>query len=464
MERRLAAILCADMYGFSRLIEADEQGVLERQKAHRRELIDIEIERNRGRIVKTTGDGLLAEFDTANNAVRCAIGIQAGMQQREPASLKDQRIQYRIGINVGDLVFDDGDVFGDAVNIASRIESLGAPGSVCVSDLVHQIIQDRMHEPFRDLGLQRVKNISRAIRIWQWAPGSTTENAGEVQESPLSQKIQFCSSADGTLLAYATVGNGMPLMKSPNWMTHLEYEWQSPVQGPLVAELGKRYHLTRFDQRGNGLSDWEVEEISEDAMIADMSAVADAAGLSRFALFGLSQGCAFSVRYAVENPDRVKCLVLLGGYLRGPLNRRSAEQIALFEAGQTMIEQGWGSPNPVYRQFFTSSLIADASPEQMAGFDEMQRLSTSPQNAKRISAMNGNIDMQALAKQLKVPTLVLHCRGDRRVPVEEGRLMASAIPGARFVMLDGNNHVLLEGKPGFEEFFEALDPFLAEHG
>ena len=133
MERRLAAILCADMFGYSRLVEANEQGVLDRQKAHRRELIDPEIERNRGRIVKTTGDGLLAEFDTANDAVRCAIDIQAAMRQREPASLKDQRIQYRIGINVGDLVFDDGDVFGDAVNIASRIESLGEPGAASAS-------------------------------------------------------------------------------------------------------------------------------------------------------------------------------------------------------------------------------------------------------------------------------------------------------------------------------------------
>ncbi len=239
MERRLAAILCADMYGYSRLIEADEQGILDRQKAHRRELIDPEIERNRGRIVKTTGDGVLAEFDTANDAVRCAVDIQAGMQGREPASLQDQRIQYRIGINVGDLVFDDGDVFGDAVNIAARIEALGEPGGVCLSDLAHQIIQDRMHEPFRDLGLQRVKNISRAIRVWQWMPGASDENAGEVQEAPLSQQIQFCGAEDGTLLAYATVGRGMPMMKAPNWMTHLEYEWQNPVQGPLIAELAK---------------------------------------------------------------------------------------------------------------------------------------------------------------------------------------------------------------------------------
>lgn len=464
MERRLAAILCADMFGFSRLMEADQDGVLERQKAHRRELIDPEIERNHGRIVKTTGDGLLVEFDTANDAVRCAIDVQAGMQKREPANLKDQRIQYRIGINVGDLVFDDGDVFGDAVNVASRIETIAEPGSVCVSDLVHQIIQDRLHEPFRDLGLQRVKNISRAIRVWQWSLGATAENAGEVQEAPLSQKVQFCSSPDGTLLAYARVGSGIPILKAPNWMGHLEYEWHSPVWGPWITELARNYSLVRFDQRGNGLSDWDCGEISEDSMQADMTAIADAAGLERFPLLALSQGCAFSIRYAVENPDRVKCLVLLGGYVQGPLKGGAEDRKALFQAGQTMIEQGWGSPNPVYRQFFTSSLIADASPEQAESFDELQRLSTSPANAMRIAEMNANVDVMALAQQVKVPTLVLHTRGDRRVPVDSGRRMAAVIPDARFVMLDGDNHILLEGKPGFEEFFNELHPFLAEHG
>ena len=391
MERRLAAILCADMFGYSRLVEANEQGVLDRQKAHRRELIDPEIERNRGRIVKTTGDGLLAEFDTANDAVRCAIDIQAAMGQREPASLKDQRIQYRIGINVGDLVFDDGDVFGDAVNIASRIESLGEPGSVCVSDLVHQIIRDRMHEPFRDLGLQRVKNITRPIRIWQWSPDADYENAGEVAEKALSQSVQFCSSADGTLLAYAKIGAGAPVLKAPNWLGHLEYEWQSPVWEPWIRELARNYELTRFDQRGSGLSDWDVAEISEDAMQADMRAVADAAGLERFALIGISQGCPFSIRYAAENPDRVKCLVLLGGFAAGRLQTGTKDDESVYQASLMMIEQGWGSPNPAYRHFFTSSLIADASPEEAKSFDELQRLSSSPQNAMRITEMNAKV-------------------------------------------------------------------------
>src|SRR5688572_25812732 len=163
MERRLAAILVADMAGYSRLMEQDEVGVLERHKAHRRELIDPEITRRGGRIVKTTGDGMLAEFASAQDAVRCAIDIQTAMAERECASPMDRRILYRFGINLGDIVFDEGDVFGDGVNVAARLQGLAQPGGICISDIVHQTVGDRLSEPFRDMGSQRVKNISRPI-------------------------------------------------------------------------------------------------------------------------------------------------------------------------------------------------------------------------------------------------------------------------------------------------------------
>src|SRR5207249_1671743 len=184
----------------------------------------------------------------------------------------------------------------------------------------------------------------------------------------------------------------------------------------------------------------DIEEFSVDAMIADTAAVADAAGLEKFALLGISQGCAFSIRYAVENPERITCLVLLGGYLRGRLKRPHPEQRKLFEALTTMIRDGWGSPNPVFRHFFTSTFIPDASPEVAASFDELQRISTSPENALRLWQMNAEIDATDLAKRVSVPTLVLHCKGDRVAPLEEGHLIAKLIPGAHFVELPGNNH------------------------
>jgi len=322
---------------------------------------------------------------------------------------------------------------------------------------------DQFTETFRDLGSQRVKNISRAIRVWQWTPDTQPRDL-ELSKAALTQHVRFCVAPDGVQIAYASVGSGPVLFKAPNWLNHIEYEWRSPVKGPTLAALAKNYELVRFDQRGNGLSDWDVEDISEDAMIADMETVVEAAGVESFTLFGMSQGCAFSIRYAVEHPEKVKCLILLGGYVRGSRMRNSPEQEQLFEASVTMIRQGWGSPNPTYRHFFTSAFMPDATADQADSFDELQRISTTPENAVRIAEMNALVAVTDLARKITVPTLVLHCHGDRRVPVEEGRRMAAMIAGAQFITLEGNNHTLLEGTPAFDTFFKEINVFLKKHG
>ena len=464
MERRLAAILVADIAGYSRLMEQDEEGVLNRQKMHRRELINPEIAGRGGRIVKTTGDGMLAEFASAQDAVRCAIDIQTAMAERESLSPMDSRIIYRVGINLGDVVYDEGDIFGDGVNVASRLQGLSVPGGICISDIVHESVADRFRERFRDMGRQRVKNISRPIRVWQWTPNAPTDEP-ELAEAALHQHVRFAAAPDGVQIAWASIGEGPPVLKAPNWLNHLEYEWRSPIWGPAFAELARHWRLVRFDQRGNGLSDWDVDEISEDVMISDMATVAHAAGLERFALLGISQGCPYSIRYAVENSERVTCLVLLGGYLRGRLKRPDPEQKKLNEALTLIIRDGWGSPNPVFRHFFTSSFVPDAPPEISASFDELQRIATSPENAVRIWEMLTQVEVTELAKQVRVPALVLHCKGDRTAPLEEGLYMARLIPGARFIELPGNNHALLAmaGTAAFDQFLEEATSFLATH-
>jgi class 3 adenylate cyclase/pimeloyl-ACP methyl ester carboxylesterase len=462
MERRLAAVLVADMAGYSRLMEHDEAGVLARQKRHRRELIDPEIARRGGRIVKTTGDGMLVEFAAAHDAVRCAIDIQTAMAERESGSPVDRRILYRVGINLGDVVFDDGDMFGDGVNVASRLQGLAQPGGVCVSDIVRQSVGDHLGEPFSDLGRQRVKNISRPIRVWQWTPDARADEP-HLAEAALHQRVQFATAPDGVQIAWASIGEGRPVLKAPNWLNHLEYEWRSPIWGPLFAELARHWQLVRFDSRGNGLSSWDVEEISEEAMFGDIATVARAAGLERFALFGISQGCAYAIRYALENPGRVKCLVLLGGYLRGRLKRPDPEQKKLYDALRMIIRDGWGSPNPVFRHYLAANFIPDAPPEIAASFDELQRNSTSPENALRIFELISRLDVTGLARQVRVPVLVLHCQGDRAAPLEEGRAIARSIPGASFIELPGNNHVLLAGTPAFDQFVEEATAFVAAH-
>ncbi len=463
VERKLAAILAADMVGYSRLMEADEEGVLARQKGHRRELIDPEIAAANGRIVKSTGDGLLVEFGNAVDAVKCAVSIQSAMPGREADRPHERRILYRVGINLGDILFEEGDVFGDVVNVASRLEGLSEPGGVCVSDVVHQLVGDRVGVMFHDLGSQRVKNISRPVRAWQWTPDESFEREA-LDQTALNQQVTFCAGADGVQIACASVGEGSPLFKAPNWLNHIEYEWRSPVWGPFFRELARDNRFVRFDQRGNGLSDWDVDEISEDAMIADMATVVDAMGLGRFALLGISQGCAFSIRYAVENPERVTCLILLGGYVRGRLMRRSKDQEEMFAAAQTMIRHGWGSANPAYRHLFTESFIPDASPEQKGSLDELQRITTNAENAERIWHMNACVEVSELARAVSAPTLVLHCRDDQMCPLAEGRRMAALIPNAQFVELESGNHVLLKGSPAFDQFLGEVRPFLSQHG
>jgi len=462
MERRLAAVLLADIAGYSRLMEADEEGVLTRQKAYRQEVIDPEIERYRGHIIKSTGDGMLAEFASAQDAVRCAIDVQNMMSRREADEGEDRRIRYRIGINLGDIVFDDGDIFGDGVNVAARLEGLAEPGGICISDIVYQTVPERIEETFRDMGSQRVKNIRRPIRVWQWAPDAPEER--KAPEVALKQRVQFCTSADGTQIAWASVGEGPPVLKAPNYLNHIEYEWTSPFWGPFLAEFARMNRLVRFDQRGNGLSDWEVENISPDSMTEDMEAVVKASGLERFALFGISQGAGFSVRYAARHPEKVSCLILFGGFMRGRLKRDNLEDETFYNTSRLMMREGWGSTNPVYRNFFTSSFIPDAPQEVHDSFDELQRICCTSDNAMRIWEMNNLIETSQIAKQIDVPTLVLHIQGDRVVPIREGQLTARLIPGAQFVELPGNNHVALEGQPCFDMFFEEVRAFLAEHG
>ena len=276
----------------------------------------------------------------------------------------------------------------------------------------------------------------------------------------LRQEIRFCRAPDGVRIAYATVGEGPVLVKAANWMSHLELDWNSPVWSHFLSELCRHHRLVRYDQRGSGLSDWKAEDISFDAFVSDLEAVVEAAGLDRFALLGLSQGCAVSIAYAVRHPERVTHLVLLGGFARG-WRGRSQKTVNEGEATQVLVRRGWGMDNPAYRQFFTSLFIPGGTPEQMQWFNELERVSASPENAARIFDAVGWIDITALLPKVKVPTLVLHSVKDCIAPHKEGVQLATSIPGARFVSLDGNNHVILEHEPAWPRVASELRAFLA---
>ena len=277
----------------------------------------------------------------------------------------------------------------------------------------------------------------------------------------MNQQIRFCTSFDGARLAYAVTGEGPPLVRAPHWLTHLEYEWQSPIWRPWIESLSRAHLLLRMDERGCGLSDRDVADISFEAWVRDLEAVVDAAGLERFALFGHSQGGAIAVEYAVRHPERVTHLVLLGAYARGWMKRDLAPRhIDELLAVLKLVEVGWGRDDPSYRQIFSMGFIPDGTLEQLNSMSELQRMSATPECAARIIRSMFSIDVREAASRVKCPTLLLHARGDRRVPFEEGRLFAGLIPQARLVPLETQNHILLSQEPAFRQFFEELDAFV----
>jgi len=278
----------------------------------------------------------------------------------------------------------------------------------------------------------------------------------------LKHETRFCTSPDGVGLAFAIEGEGSPLVKAGNWMTHLEYDRQSPVWRHWVRELSRGHTLVRYDERGCGLSDRQFEGTPTlDSYVGDLAAVVDAAGLERFALFGVSGGGPTAIEYAVRNPERVSHLVLYGSYARGRYRRGEVES----ERSRLLIDLmrvGWGGAVPAFRQVFSSSFIPSAGEEQKRWYDDMQQASSSGEMAARLWLSRAQTEISDTARRISQPALVLHARQDRAVPYEEGRRLASLLPDARFVTLESDNHILQEGEPAWEAFLAEVRAFLGD--
>jgi pimeloyl-ACP methyl ester carboxylesterase len=275
------------------------------------------------------------------------------------------------------------------------------------------------------------------------------------------QRVQFCRSSDGTRIAFGTSGSGPPLVKAGHWLTHLEHDWHSPLWRPLLEKLSHRYQVTRYDQRGNGLSDWEVSSFSLEHFVQDLEAVVDASGLKRFALYGTSQGAAIAISFAERHPDQVSHLILHGGYHKGRMLRLSGAEREQGSAILTLIRHGWGKQGSPLSQAFATMFIPSGTREQLDSLAELQLRTTSPENAACIRAAIDTFEVTGLLSNIKVPTLVLHAREDGIHPLDQGRELAEGIPGAEFVLLESRNHVLLPQEPAWLNFFSHLDTFLA---
>lgn len=280
-----------------------------------------------------------------------------------------------------------------------------------------------------------------------------------------TQRIRYVRTTDGVQLAWAEAGAGPVLIKAANWLTHLEYEWESPVWRHWIRFFTDHFRYIRYDERGCGMTDPNVGDLSLERWVEDVEAVVAAAdSRGPFALLGISQGAAICVAYAVRHPERVAKLILYGGYARGPFRRGDPDRESFYRAMIDLVRLGWGSDNPTFRQVFTSRFLPGGTDEQIGWYNDLCRKTTSPEIAARLLESRTTIDVTALLGEVRTPTLVLHSRDDDVVPIAEGHILAAGIPGAQFIELDSKNHVLLETEPAWERFCDEVLEFLGRQG
>lgn len=274
------------------------------------------------------------------------------------------------------------------------------------------------------------------------------------------QNIRFAQTADALRIAYAVSGGGYPLVRAGTWMSSLEFDWRIGILGPLFRELSEPYTLYRYDPRGYGLSECGDGTVSLDTMVTDLEAVVAEAKLKRFALWGsTSAGSLTAIAFAARHPQHVSHLVLTGPVVRGRMRRGRKEKEA-FLAFVKLVELGWGDGNPAFRQLQSTQMFPRATPAQLAELNELYRLAAPPQHAARMVMATGKADVSGLLPHIACPTLVLHCRGALLMPIEEARLIASSVPDARFVSLNSENYLPIEGEPAFEQMIDEFHAFL----
>lgn len=284
-------------------------------------------------------------------------------------------------------------------------------------------------------------------------------------EKSARQRIRYLRTPDGVQLAWGEVGAGPALVRAANWMSHLEYDLESPVWRHWIRFFAERFRYVRFDERGCGMTDWNVGDVSFERWVEDVEAVVEAADVREpFALLGISQGAATCVAYAARHPERVSRLVLYGGYARGVARRGDPERERLYRAIVEMVRLGWGSEIPAFREVFTSRFIPGGSDEQLGWFNALCAKTTAPEIAARLMEARAEVDVTDLLSGVRAPTLVVHSREDAVVPIAEGRMLAAGIPDAQFVELDSKNHVLLEHEPAWARFREAVLEFAGARG
>ena len=273
------------------------------------------------------------------------------------------------------------------------------------------------------------------------------------------QEVQFFTTSDGVRIAYTIGGNGPPIVRLNSWLNHLDFEWKNAFRRNWLSKIMHHNTLLRDDQRGCGLSDWHVEDFSYERAVQDFEELIEETGLDRFAVVGGCQGGVIATAYATRHPERVTKLILHGAFANGWPAPSEIEKGQL-DALLTLIRHGWGRDNPAFRQMWSTMFRPDASPEEMDWLNELQRIGASPENAAQMLSRFPSFKLLDLLPAITCPTLVMHSSNDASVPVQEGRLIAARIRGARFVELDSRSHQVVPGDPGWELFVEEFSAFM----
>jgi len=466
-DTKFAIILHCDVVGSTALVMKDERVAHDRiQDAFKR--LSETIVSHGGTTHELRGDALLAEFGRASDAVAAALSFQDSSTVFNQSLKDDVRPDVRIGIALGEVVIADSTLTGAGVVLAQRLEQLADAGSIVIQGAVKEAIPHRLPFEYKFLGEQTLKGFEEPVRAFKVGliegeklslPDILTTSTPEIGLGNRSP-VQYCNSADGISIAHAQVGKGPPMVFLGGWMTHLEEDWHSAGWGPYISQFAKDFTVIRFDQRGNGMSDWDNVNISFEKMVDDLEAVIDCYDHEKLAIFAASQSAAVATAYTLRYPERISKLVLYGGYPRGRCRRGDPEGVAESKALVTLIRQSWGRDNPLIRQTMTSLFMPEATQEEASWFNEFQRTCGPGENIARFRELFDDIDISPILGDVSVPTLVIHCVGDSVAPLSEGKLLASRIPGAEFVTLKSKSHMLVENEPEFPRMLSAVRDFL----
>jgi class 3 adenylate cyclase/pimeloyl-ACP methyl ester carboxylesterase len=428
VKRKLAAILSADVKGYSRLMGEDEVGTIHTLNAYKEVMAGL-IQHHHGRVVDAPGDNLLAEFASVVDAVQCAVEIQKELKTRNADLPENQRMEFRIGVNLGDVVEEKDKIFGDGVNIAARMETLAKGGGICISGTAYDQVEGKLGLSYEHLGEQTVKNIAKPMRVYRVLIDSGTF----VSPNIIDQHIQFCTTVDGVRIAYSMVGQGPFLVIPPGWVSHLQLQWEHPSARDYLEKGTRNQTFLFYDKHGCGLSERNRTEFTLESEVRPLEAVIDHLKLKRFALFGFSQGGPVTIAYAIKYPKRVSHLILYDAYARG--EAISTEELK--KSFTSLIRSAWGVGSKALADIF----LPGGDVAALKWFARLQREAATAEMAAKLLDLTYSLDVTDLLPRLRVPTLVIHRKGDNAIPFHLGREMASMIPNSRFVPLEGSIHI-----------------------